>query len=477
MSVLPPIAVKTVAMCCAWYAVLAITLQVTKVILVRFTYPFLISQVQFAISAVLSYTFIRSYRRVPGLEGAFPPGTVPADPDAHVWRPAILVNVLPLGLLQLLGKFFSLSATLMVPVATVASVKALSPLLIVAGYRVLYRVRFPPVTYALLMPLLAGVVMMILDTDNSDRTLFLSRLDSDQVRGLLLCVVSAVLMAGQQIYSKELVTWDAEVMTNPASLVLNTAASRPVTPIPRAEPLLAVADSGLSRLLLLPGSILKHFTQRTGRLPYSVSDLRLDEQNTLHQMVSPVEPEKTDEKAFERSNPYLVMAQDGRESTNPLAALTRTGSTKPDKLTVILYTLVVGSLFSLGGFLVHEAAQLVAAARDPSLFRGTLRGRQDLAVVVLLVFVNSMCHFCQSVISLLLLGSIPALSYSIASMLKRIVIIVVSILFAVEATTAPSPDKWFGRMSTQQVQGLLLIALGLYCYDRWGSRSLKHNRS
>lgn len=464
MPLLPPISVKTVVLCCAWYLVLSVTAQLTRVILVKFTYPFLISLVQFLISAVLSYSFIRSCQKIPKLHRAFPPGTIPQDPSAHIFSRDPLLKVLPLGLLQSLGKYFSLCATLIVPVATVASVKALLPLLIVAGYRVLYRVRFPLLTYLLLMPLLAGVVMMIMvDSDvesaDTENHLFLPKLDEEHIRGLLFCVVSALLMAAQQIYSKELITWDAQVVTNPASLVLNTDPSRPTTPTPAYELPAITTDSGNSRLLLLPSQFAKQFTQRKEnvRLPYSVSDLRLDEKNTY----------------LKPPTPYMVQAQENRAANNPVAALVNTAAAKPDKLTVIFFISVVGGCFSASGFLVNEAAPLVSSIYNPSLFHGTPSSRLDLFALLVLVVLNAMCHFCQLLISYLLLGSIPALSYSVASMLKRIVIIVVSILFAVESTMVHSPDKWFGRVSTQQVEGLVLIGVGLYCYDRWGLRSMK----
>lgn len=392
---------------------------------------------------------------------------MPNDPSISIFDKAVVLKVLPLGIFQFVGKFFLLSATLIIPVATVASVKALSPLLIVTGYRVLYRVRFPIVTYLLLTPLVAGVIMII-TADNNPATpgeeptpFHLLEFNEKHIKGLFFCVVSTVIMAGQQMYSKELITWESSSISNPASLVLNTDPSRPVSPAQGQDLQYSyVIDSGSTHVsLLLPKNIKKHFVQRAPslRLPYSVSDLRLDE--------------KKDQKDFQ----YDIEVQESKSSTNPFASLGSPayGVRKPDKFTIIFYISLIGFVFSLGGFLANEALDLFRSIKDPSLLNGSLEDTKDLILVFVLVLLNSLSHFCQTVLAFLLLGSIPALSYSIASMMKRIVIIVVSITFAVENS---SPEKWFGRISTLQMQGLGLIGLGLYCYDRWGSRSLKENR-
>ncbi|GMF98616.1 unnamed protein product [[Candida] boidinii] len=67
-----------------------------------------------------------------------------------------------MGFFQFFGKLFSLAATAAVPIATVASIRSLSPLLIVAGYRIYYKVRFPISTYLSLIPLVLGVVIIVI---------------------------------------------------------------------------------------------------------------------------------------------------------------------------------------------------------------------------------------------------------------------------------------------------------------------------
>ena len=70
--------------------------------------------------------------------------------------------------------------------------------------------------------------------------------------------------------------------------------------------------------------------------------------------------------------------------------------------------------------------------------------------------INGCSHFLQSLIVFHLLGAIPAVSYSIASMMKKITVIVVSMIFTGNPVT------------TLQFFGILLTGTGLFAYDRWG---------
>lgn len=458
---LPPFSMKTVLICVLWYLVLSFTSQVTKVIMVELPYPLFLSQFQFLLGALLSLLTIQLSRKFSQLNQIFPVGTVPVDGANAVLDKRIFIKVLPLGVFQFSAKYFSLCATLLIPVATVASVKALSPLLIVAGYRCFYKVHFPLLTYLLLVPLVLGVIMIIMaDAGPAVLTSLAPIFDEAHFKGLLFCIISTIIMATQQIYGKELITWDTGAISNPASLVLNTDRSRAVTPemgpyhhSPKHE--------GSSNDFLLPLSI---FGKRkdTLRLPYSVSDLSLDEKNECLQ---------------NRSQHYDREVQEGKSATNPFSALASAikGVRKPDKFTVIFYISLTGFAFSFSGFCANEAGSLYRDLSEPQHFEGVPEEHQDVVRMFVLILMSSLSHFCQTVLAFVLLGSVPALSYSIASMMKRIVIIVVSIFFA-SRLSADKHERWFGALSGIQIQGLLLIGLGLYFYDRWGSRSLKENR-
>lgn len=440
-SILPPISVKTLLLCVAWYLVLSFTSQVTKVILTKMTYPFFLTLAQFIMGAILSYSLIQTLRIIPQVQKIFPPNTLPADSSQALFNQGIFINILPLGILQFAGKVFSMSATLIILVATVATMKALCPVLLVFGYKLVYGVKIPLVTYLLLTPLLAGVIMMILvDPDHvqNQGNLLRFSFEAQDLKGLLYSALSAIFMASQQMYGKELITWDVQAKLNPASLVLNTDASRPASPaINGLPPIKARGKTGSSQL------------------PLSISDLKLNEHNSR----------------------YTAMVQKSRIYTNPFANISPSALVrKPDKFTVIFYISVIGFCFSLSGFLLNEALPLLHSIGDPSHFRGALNGSGDLVLVFVLIILDSLSHFCQSALSFILLGSMHALSYSIASMMKRIVIIFLGLVFAVESSGLHSTDKWFGKISSEQLLGLCLITLGLYCYDRWGSRSVRENR-
>ena len=71
-----------------------------------------------------------------------------------------------------------------------------------------------------------------------------------------------------------------------------------------------------------------------------------------------------------------------------------------------------------------------------------------------LFFLNGFLHFIQAMITYYLLGKLQTLSYSVANLMKRIVIIVVSWVMMVD-----------GNIGLLQMSGLLLNIIGLYMYN------------
>lgn len=439
-SLLPPIQVKTTLTCLLWYVVSSVTSQLTRVILVRFNYPLFLSQAQFLFGAVLAACFIAFSRTFPEATRHFPPGSVPVDASRPLFHKKSFLKISPLGFFQFTGKVASLKATSMIPLATVSSLKALLPLLIVLGYRVVYNVHIPVATVMSLTPLVGGVLLIVISESG---TQFLhGDLSSTQVTGLVFCVLSMVIFAAQNIYGKELITWDAP--TQPASMMLNTEPSRPTTPLPEHHP---DTDGAVHHKA-------KGMRQRTNsvRLPFSTSDLRLDEKH---------------QEATLQHLPYLQAAH------NNTMMLPLEEASKPDRMTTIFYCTSIGFVCLFSAFLYNEAPLLAARifAADANI-DATL----EFVYVVLLVVLDSLSHFVQTLLAFHLLGLIPALSYSIASMMKRIVLITVSLIWAIGRPESTSKDKWFGVVSPLQLGGLGLIGLGMYCYDRWGSRAMKRRR-
>lgn len=438
-SFLPPVQVKTTATCLVWYLVSSITSQLTKLILVRFNYPLFLSQAQFLLGALLSATFIYTSKAFPDAAEHFPPGSIPTDPSRPLFHRNSFLKVSPLGLFQFTGKVSSLKATSMIPLSTVSSIKALSPLFIVFGYRLVYKVHIPVATFFSLTPLVMGVVLIIIS--ESGTQFFHGEFTANQVTGLLFCFLSMVIFAAQNIYGKELITWDQP--SQPASLMLNTEPSRPTTPLPEYH-----TQEESFHVEKKP----KGFRQRTNsiRLPFSTSDLRLDEKQA---------------ESNNQQHQYLQVAHDNN--------LFVSESSKPDRMTTIFYCSCIGFGCLFTGFLFRESLLLVLWVSSSD---ADIDASSEFLYVVLLIVLDSLSHFLQTLLAFHLLGLIPALSYSIASMMKRIVLITVSLVWAIGTANTDNSDKWFGVISTLQFCGLSLIALGMYSYDKWGSRAMKRRR-
>ncbi|CAK9436128.1 uncharacterized protein LODBEIA_P06860 [Lodderomyces beijingensis] len=501
-SLVPPISIKTVLTCLLWYTVSSITSQLTKLILTKFTYPLFLSQCQFLIGAALAAFVIVVAKSFPHVEEYFPAGSIPSSKSRTqpVLSFAMLLKAFPLGLFQFVGKYFSLSATSLIPLPTISSVKALSPLLIVLGYRIIYHVVFPPVTYLSLAPLLIGVILIItsdsVKNPHSTTNLLTNEnheIDNKQVQGLVLCLLSTVVFAAQNIYGKQIITWDnADKSHNPASLVLNTEPSKPSTPLPSFEfeknnhhpksqfgyfePKSAnnngdFAQNNAKKYL--------HVRQRSNsvHLPYSTSDLTLDQRKENHLWTPPTSPHSLNTYS---APTYAHTARVGNTNAyNPFAYFINRFQLdkvpKPDKMTIILYCSLIGSSFSIGGFLMNELPKMYRQFAFDSDLENIVDTTSDFLAIMVLILLDSLSHFLQTLLAFHLLGSIPALSYSIASMMKRIVLITVSIIITLNHATVVDGAQsiQLGQLTTEQIVGLVLIAIGLYCYDRWGSRSLK----
>ncbi|CAI5757469.1 unnamed protein product [Candida verbasci] len=482
-SIIPPISIKTVVTCLLWYIVSSITSQLTKLILTKFPFALFLSQCQFLIGAFLAYTFISIIQKYPTAVDHFPPGSVPSREANSILSFAMFLKIFPLGLFQFVGKYLSLTATSLIPLPTISSVKALSPLLIVLGYRIIYKVIFPIVTYLSLAPLLIGVILIItsdsIENPNSDTNLLTNEnneLDEKQIHGIILCLLSTIVFAAQNIYGKQLITWDNQTKNepNPASLVLNTDLTRPSTPMNNGSYIYSTKQVFDSDKLSPDYFKLKTVRQRSNsiKLPYSTSDLTLDEMKENHILAPPMESYQNtvNQNKMNIYNPFgFIVSKFDLDKVS-----------KPDKLTLIFYCSVIGFTLSIGGFVFNELPQMYLQFTripiDNDLKVEVIDTSQEFITIMVLILLDSLSHFAQTLLAFHLLGSIPALSYSIASMLKRIVLITTSIIFTI-GYTSKNNDKWLGKITIEQLVGLLLIGFGLYCYDKWGSRSLKPDRS
>lgn len=472
-NLLPPIHFRTILICIAWYFVSAVTSQLTKTILARFPYPLILTQFQFLSGVILSLVTIILVRKYPRVQQHFPPGSIPNEIDKPIFQVKVLFKILPLGVFQFSAKFLTLLATSLVSLLTVSSLKALSPLLIVAGYKITYKVSFPIVTYFSLAPLVGGVIMIIVSDSkgisNTNRSIprETNGMKVGHVKGLIYGTSSAIICAAQSIYGKELFTWDSNSNRDPVSLALDMELVKPQTPN-----IIDDHDGDNEYFGSVPQSAANKYTRkRTNsiRLPFTNFDIKDQERRGQSLGVSLYD--KKVQRSFEIVKSPLSLFNAFSADVN-----------KPDKMSITFYISLIGFCFSSSGIISNEVSKFVKYLWNKGDYISSNADHEKINILPLLglIILDSLSHFLQTLLAFHLLGLIPALSYSIASMLKRIVIITVSILLAVDSTRMyndkTGSGKLFSRITNGQIGGLFLIGIGLYSYDRWGSKRLKSHK-
>lgn len=129
-------------------------------------------------------------------------------------------------------------------------------------------------------------------------------------------------------------------------------------------------------------------------------------------------------------------------------------SIKYDKLTLMLYISLVGFSLSFGWFITWEFSTVYEEIMQFGF--STIPWK--------LLFLNGTFHFLQAMIAYQLLGEVSTLTYSIANIMKRIVVIFVSWVVSSR------------KITPNQVLGLLLNVLGLFLYERFNSKKPKAQR-
>lgn len=128
---------------------------------------------------------------------------------------------------------------------------------------------------------------------------------------------------------------------------------------------------------------------------------------------------------------------------------------KPDKLNLLCYSSGLAFLFTFPIWVWSDGIVLV---RD-LIYQGTVPLSQrpdalDHGRLTLEFIFNGTFHFIQSMVAFILLSMVSPVTYSVASLIKRVFVICFAIV-------------WFGNSVTKiQASGILLTFLGLYLYDR-----------
>ncbi|WPH04228.1 Hypothetical protein R9X50_00711700 [Acrodontium crateriforme] len=128
---------------------------------------------------------------------------------------------------------------------------------------------------------------------------------------------------------------------------------------------------------------------------------------------------------------------------------------KPDKLNLLCYSSGMAFLIMCPLWLWFEGFSIAADFfQDGSIDLREKPGSLDHGALALEFIFNGTFHFGQSLVAFVLLGMVSPVTYSVASLIKRVVVIMFAII-------------WFGNsMSRIQGFGFALTFLGLYLYDR-----------
>lgn len=532
-----------IACCISWYSVSSLTSQLNKSILSQFNYPIFLGEFQFIFSLTLgAFTiWLVNTKRYSFIKKWFPSGTFPTQPKYNDCISGTILDLVkksnrdiyylggifpisysliklyfPMGTFQFIGKILSLAATGSCSVATVSSIRALSPLFIVLGYRFWYKISFSLKTYISLMPLLAGVIMIMLsqyaivedivnsvhtdqikeiiddsDISQSDSTFFelvlntihygTSKLNEEYefFKGVTFAFLATAIFAANSIYTKNVIsTGSGKLMVKEKNNLAKLALSSSQINLISASEIDLEAQKEIET---------QSYQLHPQQQPHSPLNSHFYNSENKNQNQNENESESENENSFSNYN-YNI----------------------PAKLTTLMYCSLFGLLYSIPAFLTYELPLLLSSQIsrislastvpttteliDTTLVTGTLgmladvsdnilRAHNDNSVLLAidipssavskmaleaipdyhsvpwtLLILNGLSYFTQSLLAFQILGMLSTVSYSIAAMMKRIVVITVSIIILGKS------------VSPLGIFGIFCVGSGLLVYDRWGGR-------
>ncbi|KAL0953362.1 hypothetical protein HGRIS_004599 [Hohenbuehelia grisea] len=303
-----------ILLCSFWYTTSALSSNTGKSIMTQFRYPITLTFVQFGFVAAYCLLFMSPAVRFT----KFRPPTL-----------AIIRSTLPMGVFQVGGHIFSSIAISRIPVSTVHTIKALSPLFTVAAYALLFGVSYSGKTYMSLMPLTIGVMLAC----SFDMT-------ASNAVGLLCAFGSAIVFVTSNIFFKK------------------------------------------------------------------------------------------------------IMPSGSQQSSHKL-----------DKLNLLLYSSSMAFILMIPVWIYYDLPLLMAARNNPAHVAHPNRGHSTPHSVTYYFFMNGTVHFAQNLIAFIILSSTSPVTYSIASLIKRVAVICIAI-------------AWFSQpVHPIQGCGILLTFAGLYMYN------------
>lgn len=128
---------------------------------------------------------------------------------------------------------------------------------------------------------------------------------------------------------------------------------------------------------------------------------------------------------------------------------------KLDKLNLLCYCSGLALILTLPIWVISEGYPLISdLLQDGVISLSGKKNSLDHGELFLEFVFNGVSHFAQNILAFILISMTSPVSYSVASLVKRVFVIVVAIV-------------WFGNSTTYiQALGILLTFLGLYLYDR-----------
>ncbi|RDB23956.1 putative transporter C83.11 [Hypsizygus marmoreus] len=307
-----------VLLCTLWYSTSALSSNTGKAILTQFRYPITLTFIQFGFVGFYCLLSMSPMIRFTKLR-------MPTKP--------IIQSTLPMGMFQVVGHMFSSIAISRIPVSTVHTIKALSPLFTVAAYALLFGVSYSTKTYISLLPLTIGV-MLACSFDMS----------ASNAIGLLCAFGSALVFVSSNIFFKK----------------------------------------------IMPSS--------TGGLSHASSH-------------------------------------------------------KLDKLNLLLYSSGMAFILMIPLWMYYDLPMFIAAANNPGHITHPKDGHQTPHSVAYYFFMNGTVNFAQNIIAFVILSSTSPVTYSIASLIKRVAVICIAIV-------------WFSQtVHPIQAFGIGMTFTGLYMYN------------
>ncbi|GMG15515.1 hypothetical protein B5S30_g3551 [[Candida] boidinii] len=449
----PLIDYKLISLCGLWYFTSVVSSNSTKSILKNFKFPVTLTELQFLMNGFLCLILLYIIKKYDlhhsksnkkfnpnslynnynykNFIDYFPKGTFPKNlnnSDYSILNEFLIPNkfvimtTLPMGIFQFIGHIASHKATSIIPVSLVHTIKALSPLTTVLIYKMLFNVNFNLKTYLTLIPLITGVMLSCVKNN-------LTINDNLFYTGCLFAFISMLIFVSQNIFAKRILTFEA-ITSNKSSE--NNDFNNSNTNNNQDSP----PTFDFSKLNSLANNlkiVRSESATTTPILPISMTPVGLSPP------VTPLSGSSTD---LTSGNMYMNNNIQSNGETNSPSSVEE--EKKLDKITVLFYCSLVGFCLTLPVYIISE---LTNSEFSLSLLN------YDLCSLLAL---NGVSHFFQSLIAFQILGMISPINYSIANILKRIVVISCSIIL--EGT----------KLNSYQWLGLVLTFVGLYCYDKWG---------